>query len=306
MRIRDIKAHCNEQITDMMINGGDEGSFTHLKGTGRLHYHARISEVVKILISSVISTFGGVFGLKQFQEQENKEMGSRPIVPNQPRGGAVIVVVDGPIVGKEVAAEGRLLKKNILVRPKPEKVIEISPDTEEEKSEIRRQSIEAPSKKKRVHTLTSVLTARSKVACGITNKPKDAIIDIDHDRSDNHLAIHIVDRYLSMRSVSRKILQLIGMSAMLIASKFEEIWALEGCHGPDREMENMIFFLAELALTQYELIWYCSSLLLDCAKMLAHFHSVANEDRLQAIRNKYTHPLHGAIALLPPTKYLLN
>ncbi|KAF9599684.1 hypothetical protein IFM89_001630 [Coptis chinensis] len=25
MRIRDIKAHCNLQITDMMINGGDEG-----------------------------------------------------------------------------------------------------------------------------------------------------------------------------------------------------------------------------------------------------------------------------------------
>ncbi|KAF9595010.1 hypothetical protein IFM89_036028 [Coptis chinensis] len=71
--------------------------------------------------------------------------------------------------------------------------------------------------------------------------------------------VHIVDRYLSMRSVSRKILQLIGMSAMLIASKFEEIWALEAVVS-DQEMENMIFFLAELALTQYELIWYCSSL----------------------------------------------
>ncbi|KAF9626066.1 hypothetical protein IFM89_030734 [Coptis chinensis] len=71
-------------------------------------------------------------------------------------------------------------------------------------------------------------------------------------------------------------------------------------------MENMIFFLAELALTQYELIRYCSSLLLDCAKMLAHFHSVTSEDRLQAIRKKYTHPLWGAVALLPPAKYLLN
>ncbi|KAF9595011.1 hypothetical protein IFM89_036029 [Coptis chinensis] len=97
-------------------------------------------------------------------------------------------VVDGPIVGKEVAAVRKVALKNVTVRPKPEKVIEISPDTEEEKSEIRRQSIEAPSKKKRVHTLTSVLTARSKVACGITNKPKDAIIDIDAVDADNHLA----------------------------------------------------------------------------------------------------------------------
>ncbi|KAF9615520.1 hypothetical protein IFM89_024147 [Coptis chinensis] len=88
-----------------------------------------------------------------------------------------------------------------------------------------------------------------------------------------YLTVHIVDRYLSMRSVSRKILQLIGMSAMLIASKYEEIWAPE---------------------------------LLDCAKMLAHFHSVTSKDRLQAIRKKYTHPLRGAVALLPPAKYLLN
>ncbi|KAF9596643.1 hypothetical protein IFM89_012766 [Coptis chinensis] len=52
MRIRDIKVHCNEQITNMMINGGDEGSFAHLKGTGRLHYHARISEVVEQTVKS--------------------------------------------------------------------------------------------------------------------------------------------------------------------------------------------------------------------------------------------------------------
>ncbi|KAF9592131.1 hypothetical protein IFM89_012560 [Coptis chinensis] len=466
---------------------------------------------LQILISSVISTFGGVFGPKQFQEQEDEEMGSRPGVPNQPRGGAVVVggvkhkagaaegnnrralidvtnrgvdgrgidvkpitrpvtrsycaqilskpqetvtennnkkqiavVVDGPIGGKEVAAVRKAALKNVTVRPKPEKVIEISPDTEEEKSEIRRQSREASSKKKKVHTLTSVLTARSKAACGITTKPKDAIIDIDAADADNHLAavdyvediykyyklaenssrvhdymytqheinekmrailvdwlievhnkfelmpetlyltVHIVDRYLSMRSVSRKILQLIGMSAMLIASKYEEIWAPEvndfvciadnaysraqilameklilgklewnltvptpyvflvryiKAAASDQEMESMIFFLAELALTQYELIRYCSSMvaasavyvarctlnkspfwdetlkhhtgfsesqLLDCAKMLAHFHSVASEDKLQAIRKKYTHPLRGAVALLPPAKHLLN
>ena len=41
------------------------------------------------------------------------------------------------------------------------------------------------------------------------------------------LTINIVDRFLSMKSVSRRELQLVGISSMLIASKYEEIWAPE-------------------------------------------------------------------------------
>ena len=40
-----------------------------------------------------------------------------------------------------------------------------------------------------------------------------------------YLTFHIIDRYLSMEQVMRKELQLVGMSSMLIASKYEEIWA---------------------------------------------------------------------------------
>ncbi|XVE59869.1 hypothetical protein DITRI_Ditri05aG0081800 [Diplodiscus trichospermus] len=42
-----------------------------------------------------------------------------------------------------------------------------------------------------------------------------------------YLTLNIVDRFLSMKVVPRKELQLVGISAMLIACKYEEIWAPE-------------------------------------------------------------------------------
>lgn len=42
-----------------------------------------------------------------------------------------------------------------------------------------------------------------------------------------YLAINIIDRFLAVKIVPRKELQLVGISAMLIASKYEEIWAPE-------------------------------------------------------------------------------
>ena len=42
-----------------------------------------------------------------------------------------------------------------------------------------------------------------------------------------YLTFHIIDRYLSVKRVPRRELQLIGVSAMLIACKYEEIWAPE-------------------------------------------------------------------------------
>eukprot|EP00123_Amoebidium_parasiticum_P017839 comp24003_c0_seq1/m.42773 comp24003_c0_seq1/g.42773 ORF comp24003_c0_seq1/g.42773 comp24003_c0_seq1/m.42773 type:complete len:431 (-) comp24003_c0_seq1:709-2001(-) len=41
------------------------------------------------------------------------------------------------------------------------------------------------------------------------------------------LTVNIIDRYLSMEQVKRDKLQLVGVVSMLIASKFEEIWAPE-------------------------------------------------------------------------------
>lgn len=42
-----------------------------------------------------------------------------------------------------------------------------------------------------------------------------------------YLTFNIIDRYLEMKSVNRSKLQLIGVTAMLIASKYEEIYAPE-------------------------------------------------------------------------------
>ncbi|XP_019165975.1 PREDICTED: G2/mitotic-specific cyclin S13-7-like isoform X2 [Ipomoea nil] len=42
-----------------------------------------------------------------------------------------------------------------------------------------------------------------------------------------YLTINIIDRYLAARTTSKRELQLVGISAMLIASKYEEIWAPE-------------------------------------------------------------------------------
>lgn len=42
-----------------------------------------------------------------------------------------------------------------------------------------------------------------------------------------YLTVNILDRFLSLKSVPRRELQLVGISSMLIACKYEEIWAPE-------------------------------------------------------------------------------
>ena len=42
-----------------------------------------------------------------------------------------------------------------------------------------------------------------------------------------HLTVNIIDRFLSLKHVVRKKLQLVGVTAMLLASKYEEIYAPE-------------------------------------------------------------------------------
>ncbi|XVF40875.1 hypothetical protein PTKIN_Ptkin01aG0151800 [Pterospermum kingtungense] len=365
---------------------------------------------------------------------------------------APVNAVDGAAVAKRVAAAPKPSQKKPTAKPKPEKVIEISPDTEqvvEKKDKVpvnnnKKVTEGAGSSKEKAHTLTSALTARSKAACGITNKPKQDIVDIDAADADNDLAgveyvddiykfyksaenesrphdymhqqadinekmrailidwlidvhqkfelspealyltINLIDRFLSVKVVPRRELQLLGMSAMLIASKYEEIWPPEvndlvciadraythqqilimektilgnlewtltvptpyvflarfiKASIPDEKMENMVYFLAELGMMHYDTIMFCPSMvaasavytarctlnktpawtetlkfhtgyteaqLMDCAKMLAYFHSKAAENRLQVIYRKYSSSQREAVALLPAAQKLLS
>ncbi|KAK4419694.1 G2/mitotic-specific cyclin S13-6 [Sesamum alatum] len=190
------------------------------------------------------------------------------------------------LVGKDGAVKAVVPHKKEPSKPKNEAVIVISPD-EDESCTSGRKLREGGSSKKPNKTLTSVLTARSKAACGVTKKPKDLIVDIDaadidnelsaveyvediynfykltegdgrvHDYMDSqpeinskmrailvdwlievhkkfelmpeslYLTINIVDRFLSVKTVPRRELQLVGISSMLIACKYEEIWAPE-------------------------------------------------------------------------------
>ncbi|KAI9380099.1 hypothetical protein POPTR_016G033000v4 [Populus trichocarpa] len=349
--------------------------------------------------------------------------------------------VDGVAAEARKVAVRKPAQKKVTVKPKPEEVTEINPDTEEKPGNKKKEG--EGSTKKNKPTLSSVLTARSKAACGVANKPKGQVIDIDAADVNNDLAgveyvediykfyklvenesrpndymdrqpeinekmrailvdwlidvqhkfelspetlyltINIIDRFLSVKTVPRKELQLVGMSATLMASKYEEIWAPEvndlvcisdraytheqilvmektilanlewtltvpthyvflarfiKASIPEKGMENMVYFLAELGLMHYDTVMFCPSMvaasavyvarctlnktpswtdtlkkhtgfsepqLKDCAGLLVYFHSKAAEHRLQSVYRKYSKPERGAVALLPPAKSLL-
>ncbi|XP_068658735.1 G2/mitotic-specific cyclin S13-7-like isoform X2 [Aristolochia californica] len=195
---------------------------------------------------------------------------------------SAIVLVDGAKAAKP-APPRKIVKQKASATE--ETVIEISPDAVEDKTqsetkENKRASARKGSSRK---TLTSVLAARSKAACGLTKSVHDidaadsedhlAVVDYVediykyyklveqscrvHDYMDSqpeisdrmrailadwlievhkkfelmpetlYLTLHILDRYLEVKTVLRKELQLVGIGAMLIACKYEEIWAPE-------------------------------------------------------------------------------
>lgn len=270
---------------------------------------------LRVFLSSLLATIGGALGqvVEQEIEEEEPEMASRAIVPQHENNGEVklknaladgrnrrVLQDIGNFVNERAAAQGKkpITEGAVVVaqavkgaqrkqvdKPKPENVIVISSDEKSEKSKhvTKRQG----SSRKDVKTLTSILSARSKAACGLVNKLNDSIENIDGADAGNELAVteyvddiykfykltedegrvrdymdlqpdinakmrsilvdwlievhrkfelmpetlyltmNIVDRFLSMKVVRRKELQLVGISAMLVACKYEEIWAPE-------------------------------------------------------------------------------
>ncbi|XP_010543801.1 PREDICTED: cyclin-B1-3 isoform X1 [Tarenaya hassleriana] len=353
----------------------------------------------------------------------------------------------GQAVNKRPAAQRVVQKKAPVVakQTKATEVIEISPDTNEKVEDDKEKALplEKKSAQKKV-TYSSVLSARSKAACGISNRPKEQVLDIDASDKDNDLAaveyvedmykfykevenesrpqmyihtqaeinekmrsilvdwlvevhfkfelspetlyltINITDRFLSAKTVPRRELQLVGIAALLMASKYEEIWppqvndlvyvtdnaysseqilvmekTILGTLGwyltvptqyvflarfikaaiSDPEMENMVYFLAELGMMNYDTLMFCPSVLaasavyaarcslnrspawtetlkfhtgysesqlMDCSKLLTFIHSKAEESKLRAVWKKYSRSERGAVALVAPANSLLS
>ncbi|KAL8129395.1 hypothetical protein V2J09_018550 [Rumex salicifolius] len=206
-------------------------------------------------------------------------------------------VIKHKVQGGEAAkAAQQRLQKKVTYKPEPDTIIIISSDEEEDKNltKVRRDLTEKKhtglkhrSSRKKINSLTSVLTARSKAACGVESRPRERAVDIDAADVNNELAvveyveeiykfyriseeefhmrdymdwqpninqkmrmilvdwlievhnkfellpetlyltIDLMDRYLTRKVVSRRELQLVGISSMLLACKYEEIWAPE-------------------------------------------------------------------------------
>lgn len=111
---------------------------------------------------------------------------------------SMVVNGDGPIVANgalpvkaAAAARKPAQKKAATVKPKPEVIEIISPDTVEQVKENKQKKKAASinSSMKKAATLTSTLTARSKAACGLSHKTKDQIVDIDATDVNNELAV---------------------------------------------------------------------------------------------------------------------
>ncbi|CAI9779551.1 unnamed protein product [Fraxinus pennsylvanica] len=298
------------------------------------------------------------------------------------------IVVDGAMP-KPVVKKPAQKKAITKPKPKPEEVIDISSDTEEVKKE-------KPVNESRAHDyMDSQPEINEKMRAILV----DWLIQVHHkfelSPETLYLTINIVDRYLAVKTTSRRELQLLGISSMLIASKYEEIWAPEvndlvcisdraytneqvlrmekrilgelewnltvptpymflvrfikaslpdSCASIFRlgyepyKVENMVYFLAELGMMNYAIVMHCPSMiaasavyaarctlnkvpvwtetlkihtgysepqLMECAKLLVSFHSMAADHKLKVIYKKYSSPERGAVALLPPAKSLL-
>ncbi|KAH9624443.1 hypothetical protein KSS87_003147 [Heliosperma pusillum] len=198
---------------------------------------------------------------------------------NKKQGEQLVNVQNAAAVRRPVAVPKKVpeKKKNAEVVKNPEKAPSVHEKVEQKQA----------SRKEKPVSLTSVLTARSKEACGLARKPKELVVNIDEGSIEDELAVveyvediykfyklaedesrirdymstqpdinekmrsilvdwlievhnkfelrqetlyltvNIIDRFLSMKAVARKELQLVGIASMLIACKYEEIWAPE-------------------------------------------------------------------------------
>ncbi|KAK8560400.1 hypothetical protein V6N13_082843 [Hibiscus sabdariffa] len=156
-----------------------------------------------------------------------------------------------------------------------------------------------------------------------------------------YLTVNIIDRFLSAHQVVRKKLQLVGITAMLIACKYEEVFVpvvedliLISDKAYNRKevldmLELLSFFLIELCLVEYEMLKFPPSLLAaaaiitaqctisglkhwsktsewDCSRMMVTFHQKAGTGKLTGVHRKYCTSKYGYAAKTEPATFLLE
>ncbi|XVF69692.1 hypothetical protein PTKIN_Ptkin11bG0102400 [Pterospermum kingtungense] len=210
-------------------------------------------------------------------------------------------------------------KKQTSDEPKPLSPIQINSNDESSVNPVTEGSSNKRTVRNSVKTLTSILTARSKAACGVIEKEsEDEVLNIDAADVNDELAvveyvddlykfyksteddtrvqdylrsqplindrmrktlvdwltqvhnsfqlmpeslfltISILDRYLSMKVISRYELQLVGLGSMLIACKYEEIWPPQVkdlvCISDNAYVEDQVLAMEKEILGKLE--WY--------------------------------------------------
>ncbi|PHT45121.1 G2/mitotic-specific cyclin S13-6 [Capsicum baccatum] len=209
--------------------------------------------------------------------------------------------IKGTNVAQKVPAGRKLAQNKAIIKPRPEEIIAIIPDTREklmeENMKRKKQAVEDISKKKSTLQLSlleasytsieiyDVFVNFIKATCGLSKNPKKLIMDIDAADVNNELAVleYVEDTY--------------------------SFYKLD-------EMENMVYFLAELVLMNYETIIYCPSMIaasvvyaarhtlnqtsfwygtlklhtgfsetqiIECARMLVRYHSEAANNKLKVL-----------------------
>ncbi|KAG6413699.1 hypothetical protein SASPL_126413 [Salvia splendens] len=363
-----------------------------------------------------------------------RSFGARALANAQAQTNKNSLEANAALPEKRAVARRPVQKKAVSTKPKPEEIIEISPDSNEVPVKERKLLSKEIEPKKKFPTLTSALTARSKAATVVDIDAQDlgndlAVVEyveeiykfyksvenegrakdyMDSQTEINermrailidwliqvhskfelsletlYLTINIIDRFLASKTILRRELQLVGMGAMLIASKYEEIWAPQvndlvcisdrsytneqvlvmekrilgelewnltvptpyvflarfikaSMTGSD--VENMVYFLAELGMMDYEILAYSPSMiaassvyaarctlqkspvwnetlkmhtgfseqqLMDCVKKLVALHALAGLQKLKGIFKKYSSSERGGVALFQPAKFLL-
>ncbi|KAL0346144.1 UNVERIFIED_CONTAM: G2/mitotic-specific cyclin-2 [Sesamum radiatum] len=112
---------------------------------------------------------------------------------------AAVIAGGGAQPDKRAVAAGKPAKKKAAIKPKPEEIIEISPDSNELAAQKEKKTLNS---KNKAPTLTSILTARSK-ACWAEKQTKEQIVDIDAADADNDLAVieYVEEMYKFYKSV---------------------------------------------------------------------------------------------------------